>query len=55
MSDITIGQYVEGRSLIHRLDVRVKLILMLCGITFVFIAGNYFSMALITVVIMGAM
>ena len=48
MSDITIGQYVEGRSLIHRLDVRVKLILMLCGITFVFIAGNYFSMALIT-------
>ena len=48
MSDITIGQYVEGRSLIHCLDVRVKLILMLCGITFVFIAGNYFSMALIT-------
>ena len=48
MSDITIGQYVEGRSLIHRLDVRVKLVLMLCGITFVFIAGNYFSMALIT-------
>lgn len=48
MSDITIGQYVEGRSLIYRLDVRVKLVLMLCGITFVFIAGNYFSMALIT-------
>ena len=42
MSDITIGQYVEGRSLIHRLDVRVKLILMLCGISLVFIAGHYF-------------
>lgn len=49
MSDITIGQYVEGKSLIHRLDVRLKLILMLFSIIFVFVARNYFSMALITV------
>lgn len=48
MSDITIGQYVEGRSLVHRLDVRVKLILMLFSIAFVFAAGNYPALALMT-------
>lgn len=48
MNDITIGQFVEGRSLIHRLDVRIKLLLMLCCIVFVFIAGNYFSLAIMT-------
>lgn len=48
MSDITIGQYVEGRSIIHKLDVRVKLVLILCSIIFVFVAGNYYSLALMT-------
>lgn len=47
MSDITIGQYVEGYSVVHRIDVRVKLSLMLFYILFVFIANNYFALMLI--------
>lgn len=50
MSDVTIGQYVEGNSIIHRMDVRVKLLLMFCHIIFVFVVGNYFSLMLITLV-----
>lgn len=48
MSDVTIGQYVEGKSVIHRMDVRVKLLLLICYMIFVFVASNYFSLMLIT-------
>lgn len=55
MSDLTIGQYVEGNSVIHRLDVRIKLLLMICYLVFVFVVGNYFSLMLITLVTIFAM
>lgn len=38
LKDITIGQYFPGKSLIHRLDPRVKIVLTLCYIIMLFIA-----------------
>ena len=40
LKDITFGQYYEGRSVIHKTDPRVKIILMILFIVFVFLAKN---------------
>ena len=48
ISDITIGQFFPGSSLIHRLDPRVKIALTFVAIVFVFIAGTLASIALMT-------
>ena len=44
ISDITIGQFMPGRSFIHKLDPRMKIILMTVIIVFIFLAKNLFSM-----------
>ncbi len=46
--DITLGQFMPGRSLIHRLDARSKILFLLAYIVFIFVAGNYLSLMLIT-------
>ena len=43
ISDITLGQFFPGRSLIHRLDPRTKIILATIFIVAVFIANNPIS------------
>ncbi len=48
IKDITLGQYFPGKSLIHKLDPRVKVLLTLANIIFIFIAGNFVSLALMT-------
>jgi energy-coupling factor transport system permease protein len=47
LSDITLGQYFPGRSVIHRLDPRIKIISIIFLIVAVFTARNYYSLALI--------
>ena len=44
ISDITIGQFMPGRSFVHKLDPRMKIILMTAIIVFIFLAKNLFSM-----------
>ncbi len=39
--DITLGQYIPGKSVIHRLDPRVKIALTFAFIVFLFIASNF--------------
>lgn len=46
LSGITIGQYFPGRSLIHRMDPRVKLVLTFAYIVAVFIPRNWVGMGL---------
>lgn len=41
--DITLGQYFPGTSLIHKLDPRMKIILMVIYITMTFLAKSLFS------------
>lgn len=45
--DITFGQYFPGKSLLHRLDPRLKLVMSLLLIVFIFVANNAFSLAFI--------
>lgn len=50
ISDITIGQYFPGNSLIHKLDARMKIILILLLIVSIFICKNIVSLAAVIVV-----
>ena len=46
IADITIGQFMPGKSFIHKLDPRMKIIVMSALIVFVFLAKNMLSMGL---------
>jgi energy-coupling factor transport system permease protein len=49
LKDITLGQYFPGKTLIHRLDPRTKLIMTFIYIVLLFIAKSYFSYGLMAV------
>ena len=49
LSDITIGQYFPGNSLLHRLDPRMKLTLTLLFIVVVFLPQNWAGLLVVTV------
>ncbi len=44
IKDITFGQYYETKSKIHRLDPRIKIILLILQIVFIFVAKNTVSL-----------
>ncbi|MBR5311118.1 MAG: energy-coupling factor transporter transmembrane protein EcfT, partial [Oscillospiraceae bacterium] len=44
LKDITFGQYFPGDSIIHRLDPRMKLILIVAYIVLLFVADGLFSL-----------
>lgn len=43
--DITLGQFFPGNSLIHKIDPRFKIILIIAYICFLFTANNFISLA----------
>ncbi len=52
--DITIGQYYPGKSLLHRIDPRMKLILTFAVIVTIFLCRNFFSLGVIAVTAVAA-
>ena len=46
--DITLGQYVPEKSLIHRMDARVKILLLLMVLVFIFACRNFVSLTAIS-------
>ena len=49
LKDITFGQYYETKSLLHRTDPRIKILVMILLIVFIFVTGNYVSLTVATV------
>ena len=47
--DIALGQYIPGDSLVHRMDPRVKIVLVFLFIVFLFVAQNFVSLLLLVV------
>lgn len=45
LKDITIGQYFPGKSIIHRLDARIKIILIFVFIISLFVVSNMYGYA----------
>ncbi|MCL2446764.1 MAG: energy-coupling factor transporter transmembrane protein EcfT [Oscillospiraceae bacterium] len=47
IKDITIGQYYAGKSPLHRMDARMKLLLTLVFMVVIFLSQNFFSLGLV--------
>lgn len=54
MSEVTLGQYYPGNSIIHRLDPRVKLFATLVFIVLLFITNNILGFGLLAIVLAAA-
>ncbi len=46
LKDITFGQYIETHSLIHKADPRVKIILLILLVAFIFVSQNMYGLGL---------
>ena len=51
LKDITLGQYFPGKTIVHRLDPRTKLVLTVAYITALFMAGGVLGYLLMLVVL----
>ena len=47
LKDITLGQFFPGNTVVHRLDPRTKLLILIVYFVALFMAVNYFSYALV--------
>lgn len=47
IKDITIGQYFPGKSFIHKLDGRTKIVLTLLFLVFIVVCKNFYSLGLV--------
>ncbi len=43
LSDLTFGQYYETDSLVHRLDPRIKILILIAYVVFIFVAQNFYA------------
>ena len=51
IKDFSFGQFYPQNSIIHKLDPRIKLVLLIAYIVFVFLAFNFYSLGLVTFVL----
>ena len=49
LENISFGKYIPLDSIIHRMDPRFKLMLLLAIIVFIFVAANYFALGLMLI------
>ena len=55
ISDITFGQFFPAKSPIHRMDPRVKLVLVVLLIVFLFVANNFFGLGVLVALVVASM
>ena len=53
MRDIAFGQFYPGHSLLHKLDPRAKIILLVSFIVLVFCTANYFALSVVVASVIG--
>lgn len=51
IKDITFGQYYSAFSIIHKLDPRLKLLLLVAYILLVFISNNWITLSFVTIIL----
>ena len=47
LSDITIGQYYKGDSVVHKMDARAKIIFTVLFVVMIFLCKNFLSLGLV--------
>ena len=55
MKDITLGQYLPGNSILHKMDPRMKIILLTFFIVFIFVARNFIALAIMAAAVMAVL
>ena len=55
LKDITFGQFYEADSVLHKTDARVKIVLMVLFIVFIFVSGNFFALSLAALAVLGVL
>lgn len=55
LKDITFGQYFDSKSVIHRADPRVKIVLLIAVIVFIFLSQNFWGLGLSALFVLIAM
>ena len=48
LSDVTFGQYYETDSVVHRLDPRIKILILIAYVVFIFVASNFYALLALT-------
>ncbi len=43
LSDVTFGQYYPAKSFVHKMDSRIKLLLLITYITLIFVVNNFYG------------
>ena len=51
--DVSFGQFIPGKSLIHRLDPRFKMVLLIAHIVLIFCTFNFASLGIVTAATIG--
>ena len=54
LKDITLGQFFPGNSVVHKLDPRTKLVMLVVYIVALFVAKSYVSYAVMLVFLVGS-
>ncbi len=55
LKEITLGQFFPGKSFLHKMDPRMKIILLTCYIVFIFLTKNYISLAIMAFSVFGVL
>ena len=55
LSDITIGQYYKGDSLVHKMDARAKIIFTVLFVVMIFMCKNFLSLGMVGVFVLLSM
>ena len=51
IKDLTIGQYFDTNSVVHKLDPRIKIVLLVALLVLIFCASNLFSLGCLTIAV----
>lgn len=54
LNDVTFGQYYPASSFVHKLDPRVKLLLLIAYIVMIFVANSFYGLALCALLLLAA-
>lgn len=55
LKDITFGQYFDSKSVIHKADPRIKILLLIAIIVFIFVSQNFWGLGLAFLFILAIM
>ena len=51
--DLTFGQYYETDSVVHRLDPRIKILILIAYVVFIFVVKNFYGFLVLGLFLIG--